>query len=362
MSGGLFRLLSRGVLAVSMMLTSCELFSPQTDGRGELRIAFGSVSDPYTRSSEEVPDTSDFMLNVTDSKGKLIFSGKYGDCPETLPVEAGSYVIRALSCEFEVPAFSAPQYGDEQCVIVPDGGVADVRLTCTQQNSGVRLRIDSSFLTGCPDGVLFLSSEEGKLMYGYSERRVAYFSPGKVSLILSQGGTDRTLMSRTLLAQEVLSLGVSMASVSSSGGQSAGRISVSVDTLRNWISDEYVIGGSNAGSEFSDALTVAQAMQSVGDEDVWVGGYIVGGDLTSSSASFAAPFSSRTNLLIGPKSATADRNACMSVQLPSGEFREALNLVDNQDVLGKKVYLRGDVVESYYGLPGIKNLSEYVFP
>jgi hypothetical protein len=112
----------------------------------------------------------------------------------------------------------------------------------------------------------------------------------------------------------------------------------------------------------SDALTVSQARSSIGSKDVWVCGYIVGGDLTSASASFDEPFTSRTNILIGPKSSTSDKDACLSVQLPSGDLREVLNLVDNPRLLKTKVYLRGDIVDAYYGIPGIKNISEYRLP
>ena len=198
-------------------------------------------------------------------------------------------------------------------------------------------------------------------MYSYSEKRIAYFLPGNISLILSQNGKDEVLMSKTLLAQEILSLGVSVAA---SGSSSKGsHISVAVDTSRNWISDSYVIGGKNdGGGNASDAMTVLQAQSSAGSKDVWVCGYIVGGDLTSASASFDEPFSSRTNILLGPKSSTLDKEACLSVQLPVGELRDALNLVDNPQMLRRKVYLRGDIVEAYYGIPGIKNVSEYILP
>ena len=100
-------------------------------------------------------------------------------------------------------------------------------------------------------------------------------------------------------------------------------------------------------------------MKCVGEEDVWVCGHIVGGDLSSSSASFDKPFESRTNLLLGPRSSTDDKEACLSVQLASGEIRNALNLVDNPELLGRKVCIKGDIVESYYGIPGIKNITEY---
>ena len=49
----------------------------------------------------------------------------------------------------------------------------------------------------------------------------------------------------------------------------------------------------------------------------------------------------------------------MSVQLPAGELRDDLNLVDNPHLLGRKICLKGNIVEAYYGIPGMKNVSEY---
>lgn len=340
---------------------SCEALGEGGDGSGILRVSFADGQEELTRTSAEIPDADDFTITVTDSKGKSVYSGLYGACPEELEVPAGSYVVSALSAEFEKPVFSAPQYGDAQCVLVPDGAAADVNLECSQQNSGVRLKVDSDFLTAYPDGVLFLKSPQGKLMYGYSEKRIAYFLPGQVSLMLSRGSVDQVLMTRTLQAGEILDLKIDVAtsSPSQTDGPSA-RIKVAVDTSRVWLSDVYEIGGaSDKGSAPSSALTVSQAIASVGTQGVWVCGYIVGGDLTSSSASFSAPFQSRTNILLGPKSSTSVKSSCLSVQLPAGEFRDALNLVDDSSILGKKVYIKGDIVEAYYGIPGIKNVSDY---
>ncbi len=340
---------------------SCEALGEGGDGSGILRVSFADGQEELTRTSAEIPDADDFTITVTDSKGNSMYSGLYGACPEELEVPAGSYVVSALSAEFEKPAFSAPQYGDAQCVLVPDGAAADVKLVCSQQNSGVRLKVDSDFLTACPDGVLFLKSPQGKLMYGYSEKRIAYFLPGQVSLMLSRGSVDEVLMTRTLQAGEVLDLKVEVATSSpSQSDKTLARIKVAVDTSRVWLSDVYEIGGtSDKGGDSSSALTVSQAQASIGTEEVWVCGYIVGGDLTSASASFTAPFKSRTNIIIGPKSSTTSKASCLSVQLPTGKFRDALNLVDNSSLLGMKVYIKGDIVEAYYGIPGIKNISDY---
>ena len=344
-----------------VMCASCEMLGPGSGSGedGELRIAFASGSDVLSKAGESVPDTSDFILKVSDADGKVIYHGKYGDSPETIMVKSGSYTVKAISENFGKPAFSAPQFGDEQCVVVPSGGVADVHLVCRQVNCGVRLDVDSGFLSAFPDGVLFLKSSQGKLMYGYSEKRTAYFAPGSVSLVLNIGGKDKVLMTRNLEAQQILVLRVAVAASSETSETES--ITIAVDTSRVWLSDTFVIGDDGGkGSGSKDALTVSQAMSAVGEEDVWVNGYIVGGDLTSSSASFDAPFSSRTCLLLGPRSSTRERASCISVQLPAGEVREALNLVDNPDLLGKKVTIRGDIVSSYYGLTGLKNCTEYV--
>lgn len=350
-------------LTAAICLLSCEMLGlPSETAEGELRISFVDNGSSMTRAGLNIPDTTDFILKVADSKGKVCYEGRYGDSPESMRLSAGTYCVSIISGYFDKPAFSSPQFGDEQYVVVPGGVTVNLRLLCKQINSGIRLKISPDFLEVYPDGVLLLKSSFGRLVYGYSERRVAYFKPGDISLILSDKGNDEVLLVREMDACEVLELkvNVSRGGKEESSMETGNGISVSLDTLRNWINDTYVIGEDYpGGSGSSDAMTVGEALKSIGSMDVWVSGYIVGGDLTSSSASYEKPFSSRTNILIGPRTSSRDRNTCMSVQLPSGELRESLNLVDNPELLGRKVCLKGDIVESYYGIPGIKNITEY---
>lgn len=351
----------RGVLlylSLTVLMQSCNLLGGIPSAEGELRIAFARGQELLTRSGLEIPDTSDFLLTVKDSKGAIVYDGTYGASPESLFLKPGSYTVSIVSEEFSRPAFSLPQFGDEQCVVVSAGDVVSLKLICRQLNSGIRLRIDSGFLSRYPDGALLLKSNFGRLMYGYAEKRIAYFAPGNISLILADGGTDQVLLTKTLEAQEILDLKVM---VSSSGGSStesadAPGITVVTDTTRVWLSDEYVIGGTSSDGKI---LSVSDARSMAGETDVVVCGYIVGGDLTSSSASFSKPFSSRTNILIGPRSSTSDKSSCLSVQLPAGDIRDDLNLVDNPGFLGRKICLRGDIVDAYYGIPGMKNITEY---
>lgn len=97
------------------------------------------------------------------------------------------------------------------------------------------------------------------------------------------------------------------------------------------------------------------------ESGVWVAGYIVGSctDKSYDSAAFTADASSSTtNLLLGPTVSCTDRNQCIPVALPAS-IRNALNLQANPANLGKKLVIKGDIIK-YFGVPGLKNCSEYV--
>ena len=351
------------VVAASVVLTAaCESLEW---GRGEIRLGFVDGDYVSTKAAWSLPDTSDFILSITDASGKSVYEGKYGDSPEGLGVSSGTYTVKVVSNTFKAPAFDTPQYGDEQTVRVTAGSVVKVQLVCTQLNCGIRLKTASSFLEACPEGLLYVKSADGKLQFSYRETRIAYFNPGSVSVLLVNGGTEETLLSRTLSSEQILTVNISASVSSSSSSPSVPYTKISVDTSRVWLSESYRIGGSNSskGSDTDNAYNITSAKENIGATDVWVLGYIVGGDLTSSSTgiSFDEPFSSRTHFAIGPRSSTTDKSSCMSVFLPSGDIRDAINLVDHPEVIGKQIYIKGDIVEAYYGIPGIKNVSEYRF-
>ena len=345
-------------LAAALAVSSCDLMNLPKE-QGAISIHFVEDSGFLTKAGSQI-DTNNFILSVTDSKGASLYYGTFGSAPQTIIAAAGTYTVSAKSCEFNAPLFDKPQYGDSQVVVVSSGKTSSVTLECVQINAGVRLKIDPDFLTEYPNGVFFLKSADGKLMYGYSEKRIAYFKPGNVSLVLNENSSDKTVCTRTLAAQEILTLNIN---VSSSKQDSGAGIHIQVDTTRFWNSETLDLGGedSGRGQDKSTAFSVAQAKDHVGDTDVWVYGYIVGGDLTSSKCSFEPPFRSRTNIVLATKSTCTDKESCISVQLSSGKIRDALNLVDHEDNLGKKVFLKGDIVPSYYGIVGVQSISEYSF-
>lgn len=345
------------VAAVAVvLLAACESLGW---GEGEIRLSFVDGEYVSTKASYSLPDTSDFILEVRNPEGKQIYKGIYGNSPEGLLVSSGTYNISVRSSDAEMPAFESPVFGDEQVVKVSPGSKVNVRLVCYQVNCGVRLKIDPSFLDGCPDGLLYLKSEEGRLHYAYRENRIAYFNPGTISLVLNDKGREESLLARKLSSQQVLTLNVSASTAYSGSGSS---LSVKLDTTRTWNSEDYVIGGSEGkGGSIDNALSVNTARDNIGASAVWVLGYIVGGDLTSGAEgiSYEMPFTSKTNLALGPRSSVSTKQSCMSVALPSGKIRDALNLNENAGLLGRQIYVKGDIVAAYYGIPGIKNVTEF---
>lgn len=352
------------------LVSSCDLLDSfkdapsQSAALGEIRIHF--LEDGCLKASESLtkvsalPDTNDFILSVTAADGESLFYGTFGSAPEKIIAAAGTYTVNAVSCEFSSPRFDAPQYGDSQTVVVREGEVSGVTLECAQTNAGVRVIVNSDFLEEYPGACLFLKSADGKLMYSYTEKRIAYFRPGTVSLVLNDNSKDKTLCSRTLSAQQMLTLKVN---TGSSSGTSGAGVHIQLDTSRVWESEEINLGGNDpgAGKDKGNALSVYQVKDHVGESDVWVYGYIVGGDLSSSKCSFEPPFSSRTNIVLAAKSSCTDKESCVSVQLSSGKIRDALNLVDHEELLGRKVFIKGDIVSSYYGIIGIQSIVEYSF-
>ncbi|MBP5796099.1 MAG: hypothetical protein J6W07_04590, partial [Bacteroidales bacterium] len=98
----------------------------------------------------------------------------------------------------------------------------------------------------------------------------------------------------------------------------------------------------------------------IGEEDVWIYGYIVGGDLTANGKSVkTSGITKPSHLAIAARSSVTEKASCVAVELPSGKVRDALNLVDHPDLIGTRVFVKGNIVESYFGTTGLKGTSDY---
>lgn len=335
-----------GLLFAFLLCPSCKQWFGEP---GTIVINFNST---LTRSLDV--DVSDYLLKVSDAKGKTYYEGTYGASPEALSVPAGSYTVSAVSREFQEPAYDLPQLGDTQLVVVGEGETVGVLLTCAQLNSGLQLTVDESFAATFPQGELYLKSADGELLHSYEESRTAFFNPGNVSVVLDDGGVTQTLFARNLRARQMLQMELSAVC-----SETSGSIDIEVDTTRQWLSDSYVYGGEDDASYIENALDVTSARARGEADDVWVKGYIVGEASSSGKFVFEPPFGKGTNLVLGLRQGTTDPDYCLSVELKSGAVRDELNLVDNPALHKRFIYIKGDLVSSYYGIPGLKSITEY---
>ena len=132
-----------------------------------------------------------------------------------------------------------------------------------------------------------------------------------------------------------------------------------------FLNGEYSSSGPSGDAKGSgtkeDPFNVAAAIS--GSGNAWVKAYIVGwieGQKLEEGAHFNGNSSIASNLLIADSPDETNVANCMPVQLPGGsDARTALNLVDNPGNYKKEVSLYGSL-EKYFGVPGLKSVSEYV--
>ena len=89
----------------------------------------------------------------------------------------------------------------------------------------------------------------------------------------------------------------------------------------------------------------------------WVVGYIVGS--INNNKVEATPSQVSNIALSDTKTLTKD-SIFTPVQLPTGDIRTALNVVDNAQNIGRQVKVYGSL-ETYFSMPGVKSVTDYKF-
>ena len=305
-----------------------------------------------------MPDTNQFILKIENAAGESVYYGLYGARPAIISVPAGSYSLSLVSMEMDAPDWDSPVYGDAVDIVAASGETVNVDFLCKMINSGVRVRMTDRYAARYP-GELTVSQFAGSLDYTSSETRFGYFEAGNATFsAVASDGSSQKLFSKQLTGGQMLTLTLDAGSMDSQSN-----ISVQVDTTVAYLSqtimvDEYR-SSQGDGLAQATAFSVIEAA-SHPEESVWVWGYIVGGDLTSSAINYEVPFSKNSNLAIAASAMCRTRSECMSVELASGsDIRETLNLVDHPEMLGRKVYIQGTVKESYFGMTGLKSIKAF---
>ncbi len=332
--------------------------------------------------SRDVPDTNLFILSIKKIAGDLVYKGLYSERPNELKLNTGSYDFEIYSREFAGPEFDAPRYYDSGTVVITAGKTTSVSFLCRQSNGAMRLGFTSAFKTRFSGYVVEIEDSKGSALYSYTESRFLYLNPGDVFIRLKlnnsssgsnsggSGAEDSFLVTRkSIAAMEMVTVNLHS---SVSGGDSGGDpgsenphgdskvfTGILMDTSSVWSSQDIVVGERRDGSTKDLALTVDEIAGFVGAKGVWVSGYLVG-YLTTGSLISLAPFETETNIAIAAISGEKNRDLCAGIALTAGAVRSALNLKDNPQNIGKKIYVKGTIAESYFGLKGVNSVTEFI--
>lgn len=105
--------------------------------------------------------------------------------------------------------------------------------------------------------------------------------------------------------------------------------------------------------------SVSEAIANQGKTGVWTKGYIVGAmaNVNDNYVFQTSDFTVNSNFYIAESKDEKDQAKMMPVQLPAGDVRTALNLVDHSELLGQEVEVYGNL-ESYFRVPGIKSVTQ----
>ncbi len=109
----------------------------------------------------------------------------------------------------------------------------------------------------------------------------------------------------------------------------------------------------------ANPYSVAQAISKQGENGVYVKGYIIGAARSGKGGPKLIE-SSGTNIMLAESMDETDVAKMIPVELPNGNVRDALNLVQHPENKGKLVAVKGDLT-AYFSAPGLKNVKEYKF-
>ena len=197
-------------LLLAVFLFSCRNDENSTSaGEGVLDIkvvAEGDLKDAGSRaSSVDIPDVSDFELNLTDVEdGSVLSLGKFGDfVPVTTSV--GEFVLSASYGDSKSEGFDALSFYGSTEVSIKDAQRTDASVVCKLDKAMVSISYTESFKDYFSDYSASIVSSNNTISFSKAETRPAYFVPGDLNVKLkvsrSGGPTDVELNPKNFLAE-----------------------------------------------------------------------------------------------------------------------------------------------------------------
>lgn len=350
-----------GAIVFVCILQGCTSFMLKEPGeihqeRGSIALAIEGTPNEYWTDgiflkSGINTDTNSYILSIYSTEGEKIYDGAYGGRPEEITVTPGGYEIALYSQRFNPPSLDTPVFGDTHTIVVSENEQAKVSFICRQINAGIKLAFSDGFKAKFPGSGVIIAQGKKRLQYDYEQKKYAYVSAEPFQIIYNNSGVDTTLLEKTLDSGQMLSMRLEY----NASKSTASVFKIDIDTARVWFGYNY-----NVGLKIpTGAVSIEEAKEMIGQKNVKVFGYILGGDVTTTTVRVGPPFEMKSSFVIASSVSERNRNNMMVVELPSGPIRDALNLVNNPDNLGRPIVVTGTIVSAYYGYPGIKSTKSY---
>jgi len=257
---------------------------------------------------------------------------------------------------FYDPIFEIPFYSGTTNVEIEANQTKNASLVCSQANAGIKVVWSNDFETLYSTYQAQMYCNEGFLNYSSTETRTGYFLPGTINVTILADGQTINGGTVTLVARDMVTLNL-FPKETSSGSFS---VDISFDHTLNNRELELIVDSDNISNSETSPYTIAQSIARQGENGVWVTGYIVGAK-PQANHDFVNGTWLSTNIVIADDiDETNDRNVIF-VELPTGTYRNNLNLVDNGHLLHQKIKLKGNLAQ-YQTRAGLRNLTAYSFP
>lgn len=173
-------------------LTSCETRESILDNDSTLKNGYGALELSVTAKEPvtKAVSTNEFPVIITGEDGEVV-SDEYtgGTLPDKIVLPVGDYTVSAHSSGTLEKSMEGPYYAGSADLAITNKVTQQTTVTCTQQNSRIRLEYDDKFLTTFSDWLVTVDDgSESVLAYTYqngiSPRDVYYLFGDKVEELL----------------------------------------------------------------------------------------------------------------------------------------------------------------------------------
>lgn len=337
------------LLSLMFVQVSCVVERPQNER--ETAIVIKAKTDEgviLQNKATRAQDPTQYFLTVTGPNGKIKDEQVLGSLTKIPNVDPGQYTVTLTSlkeADFNLPDYNKPIYKGTKTETVYAEESTRFDITCTQMNVGVKFVFSQAvteYYTSLMGTITDSSDASKSLTLGPDDQGVktAYFeAPSKLKLTFTNNGTPIKVGSKDFI--EISTSPKELWTITfKTSSQNPGDIEVEVDVDEGTDDKdpEYGLGDVIGEGTLESPYSVADAVNAMPANNVWVEGYIRG-SLPTTRAGTAG------NVLLG-KQTSSSADDCIAIELPAdSDIYRYLNLQDesNQSNLNMRIAVRGNI-------------------